>query len=340
MTSDAHRVSIKEVAKKAGVSIAAVSRALNNSGYVGVATREKVEEAIKELGYRPNALARGLVRNESRTIGLCLPYLTTPFISSLMEGVEAESNKYGYDVFMCHTREDPNAEKNAMMRMLSRQVDGIIAVPVIGDTHYIEEITETVPTMLLLRKPKGMERNLIRIADYQGARQSFSLLLEKGHRDIGVIGGSENVSTIRERWRGIRDLCEERGISLDASRTVETKFAYQDSYLAAKRMLESDKRPTAIYAMHYWASTALIRVLLEMGLKPPDDISVVAYESFEDWNLMSPLRLATNIFRADKFGSAAVEKLHQLIAGKQLFMPENIEIEQTFYPYDSVMDVN
>lgn len=193
--------------------------------------------------------------------------------------------------------------------------------------------------MLLLRKPKGMERNLIRIADYQGAWQSFSLLLEKGHRDIGVVGGPETVSTIRERWRGIRDLCRQNGISLDASRMVEAGFSYQDSYIAAKRMLESAKRPTAVYAMHYWASTALVRVLFEMGLNLPGDISVVAYESFEDWNLMSPLRLATNIFRADKFGRVAVEKLHGLITGKQLFMPDNIEIEQAFFPNDSVLDI-
>ncbi len=332
------RVSMKDVARAAGVSAAAVSRVLNNNGYVGEEKRARVEAVIRRLGYRPNAVARSLVKSKSRTIGLCLPYLDTPFIAGLMEGVEAESEKHGYDVFMCHTREDPEAEKNAMIRMLDRQVEGIIAVPVLGGRHCFKDIVNLVPTMLLLRKPRGVDRNLIRISDYKSARRSFSILLENGHRDIAVIGGPPGVSTIRERWRAIRDLLREYRLELDPVRIVHTPFKYRESYEATRGLLAGGSRPTALYIMHYWGS-GVLRHIYDLGLKIPDDISVAAYESFVDWDFMFPLRLATNIFAADKVGVAAVSRLHGLIAEKRLFMDENVEIEQTFHPNDSVRNI-
>lgn len=330
---------MKDVAKAAGVSLSAVSRVLNNSGYISDDKRETIEKVIRKLDYRPNVIARSLVKNKTKTIGLCLPYLNSPFISSLMEGIEAKSEKYGYDVFMSHTRDNPDAERNAMFRMLDRQIDGIIVVPVVGDRHYFEEIIELTPTMILLRKPKDITRNLICAADYQAAKRSFSLLLENGHRDIGIIGGPLTVSTIRERWRAIKELLRKHRLKLPPERIVETPFSYQDSYTAAKGMLTQKNPPTAIYVMHYWASTALMRLLHEMRIKLPEDLSVVTYESFEDWNLMSPFHIATNIFPAVKIGEAAVTRLHELISGNKLFMDENMEIEQSFYPFDSVKDI-
>ncbi len=112
------RVSMKDVAREAKVSQAAVSRAINQNGYVSEEKRDRILKAIRDMGYRPNALARGLVQNKSGTIGLCLPYLNTPFISSLMEGIEAESEKAGYDVFICHTRESGAQAQKTSLKLL------------------------------------------------------------------------------------------------------------------------------------------------------------------------------------------------------------------------------
>lgn len=331
------RVSIRDVAKAAGVSSSTVSRVLNNNDYISADKRKRVEAAIRQLGYRPNTLAQGLVSRKSRTIGLCLPYLNSPFISTLMEGIDAESEKHGYDVFMCHTRNDPEQEKQAMERMLDRRVEGIIAVPAIGRKHYFEDFLKLVPTILLLRRPVGVNRNLIYAADYKAAKRSFSLLLEKGHRDIGIIGGPREVSTIRERWRAINSLLREHDLKIPPERIIETGFNYREGYLGAKRLLDSC--PGAIYVMHYWASNALVRVLYERNIRVPRDLSVVCYESFEDESPMSSMQFATNVFPSQQIGMSAVANLHSLITRRQLFMDENLEIDQTFFPHNSVGDI-
>lgn len=334
------RISMNDVAKAANVSQSAVSRVLNGSGYVSEDKRERILAAIRDMGYRPNALARSLVKSKSHTIGLCVPYLNTPFISSLMEGVEEESEKYGYDVFMCHTKEDPEVEEKAISRMLDRQVDGMIIVPVLGDKHCIKDIINIVPTMVLLRKPEGVDRNLIYSADYQAARQSFSLLLDRGHTNIGILTGPPVVSTINERLKGVMDLLKERGVKIDPSLIVRAPFDYQKCHKAVQKIFSSKKKVTALYPFHYWALAAVQRTIFEKRLRVPEDISVSAFESFEDWNFMQLMKVATNIFPARQMGGAAVAKVHDLIVNRELFLEENIIIKQDFYPFDSVKDLN
>lgn len=333
------RVSIKEVANAAGVSRAAVSRVINNSGYVNAEKRARIKAVIEELGYRPDAVARSLVQSASRTIGLCVPYLNSLFIADLMSGVEAEADKYGYDVFMCHTREDPGRERDAVSRLLDRRVDGIIVVPVNGCDNHFTKIMKEVPTVFLLRKPDGVERNLILASDYEGSRRAFSLLLENGHRDIGIIAGPGEPSTVRERRRAVDDLLREWNIKPNPRRVVDAPLDYRQSYEAAKSLLMQKKPPTAVYTMHNWATQALIHLFYELRLRLPEDLSVAAYESYEEWNVISPIRFASNIFPTTKIGTAGMRHLHALIADQKLYMDENLEVEPTFFPQNSVKDI-
>ena len=333
------RVSMKDVARAAQVSQAAVSRVLNNNGYVSDEKRVRVLRAIEKLGYRPNALARGLVRNQSRTIGLCLPYLNTPFISSLMEGVEAESEKHGYDVFICHTKEDPGVEERAVARMLERQVEGMLVVPVLGNRNDFATLLNAVPTLILLRKPRRITRNLVCANDYRAAKQSLGYLLDNGHRRIGFLKGPPRVSTIRERWRAISDLLKSRGIRQDPDLVAATSFDYQESYEAAMRLLAMKKRPTAIYALHYWGAAALLKAVNDLRLRTPEDVSLVFYELFEEWNYMTNMSVASNIFPASEMGRVAVARLHGLIRRGDLFLPENVVVEQEFHAHPSVRKI-
>lgn len=330
------RVSMTDVAKAAKVSQSAVSRVLSGNGYVSEDKRRRVLEVIKELGYRPNALARSLASNKSGTIGLCLPYLNTPFISSLMEGVEEEAEKHGYDVFMCHTKEDAKKEAHAVARMIERQVEGMLVVPVVGSHQTLRDVVETVPIIFMLRKPAGLNRNIIRAEEYNAAQKSFSFLLDNGHRRIGILRGPMNVSTIRERWRGLKELYKRRGLKLDESLVVPADFDYEASHDAAKALLAAHPDLTALYPMHYWASAAVQRVIYENGLRLPEDISVVSYEAFEDWSSMTHLKIAANISPARKMGGLAVARLVGLVRDKELFLGENIAVEQEFQAHESV----
>lgn len=333
------RVSIREVAAAAGVSTAAVSRVVNDSGYVNAEKRARIKAVIERLGYRPDAVARSLVNNSSKTIGLCVPYLNSLFIADLMSGVEAEADKYGYDVFISHTREDPASERDALSRLLDRRVDGLIIVPAAGGENQIGKVMASVPTVLFLRQPKGVDRNLILADDYNGSRRAFSLLLKNGHRNIGIIGGPADLSTIRERRRAVDDLLREWNIRPNPRYVVEAPLDYRQSYAAVKSLLLRKKPPTAIYAMHNWATQALVHLFYEFRLELPGDLSVAVYESYEEWNVISPIRFASNIFPAIKMGAAGMMQLHSLIAGKKLYMEKNLEIQSTFLPQDSIRDI-
>lgn len=332
------RVSIKEVANAAGVSLAAVSRVVNNSGYVNAEKRARIKAIIEKLGYRPDAVARSLVTSASRTVGLCVPYLNSLFIADLMVGVEAEADKYGYDVFICHTREDPDSERDAVARLLDRRVDGIIVVPVNGGDSF-EKTMQAVPTVFLLRQPEGVDRNLVLASDYAGSRRAFSLLLENGHRDIGIIGGPDELSTVRERRRAVDDLLREWDIKPNPRRIVDAPLDYRQSYEAAKSILMRKKPPTAVYTMHNWATQALVHLFYELRLDLPDDLSVAAYESYEEWNVISPIRFASNIFPTIQIGTAGMRHLHSLIAGNKLYMDENVVVDSVFCPQNSVRDI-
>ncbi len=330
------RVSMKDVAREAKVSQAAVSRAINQNGYVSDEKRDRILKAIRDMGYRPNALARGLVQNKSGTIGLCLPYLNTPFISSLMEGIEVESEKAGYDVFICHTRESGAQERNAIARMLDRQVEGLIIVPALGRGGNLGGLLDMLPTLFLLRRPAGVASNIICAADYEAAKKPLELLLDNGHRRIGFLRGPSRVSTIAERWRGIRDVLKKRKIPLDPELVMDTPFGYQESYEAARRLFAMADRPTAFYPLHYWGAAALLKAANDLRLRIPEDVSMVSFESFEEWNSMGSISVATNLFPAKRMGEVAMRRLRELIAGNRKTIGENIVIEQIFYPHPSV----
>lgn len=330
------RVSMKDVARAAKVSQSAVSRVINNNGYISEEKRQRILQTIRDMGYLPNALARGLVQNKSGTIGLCLPYLNTPFISSLMEGIDEESEKAGYEVFICHTKESGAQEKKAIARMLERQVEGMIIVPALGRSDHLSKLTEIVPTLFLLRKPVDVTTNLICAADYEAAKKPLAFLLGFGHRHIGFLRGPSEVSTISERWRGIQDLLEQEGVPLDSHAVFDTPFEYQKSYGAARKLLEMPNRPTGFYSLHYWGAAAFLKAANDMGLRIPDDISLVSYESFEEWNYMNSVAIATNLFPARKMGSVAMNSLKELIENNRTRIQRNIVIEQTFYSHPSV----
>lgn len=330
------RVSMKDVAKRAGVSQAAVSRVITGNGYISEEKRERILQAIKEMGYRPNVLARSLVQSKSKTIGLCLPYLNTPFISSLMEGIEAESDKAGYDVFICHTKESGAQEKKAISRMLDRQVEGMIIVPVLGRNAALNELIDIVPTLFLLRKPANVTTNIICAADYEAAKKPLSLLLDNGHRRIAFLRGPSGVSTIAERWRGVKDLMKKRNVPIADELVSDAPFDYRKSYEAARALLERADRPTGFYSLHYWGAAAFLKAANDLNLRIPRDVSFVSFESFEEWNYMNNVTVATNIFPSQRMGSVAMKVLQDLIVSNQKIVSEKIVIEQAFYPYPSV----
>src|SRR5213593_131586 len=211
------RVTIQDVASHAGVSAMTVSRVINESPRVSAGTRERVEASIAKLGYVPNRLARGLTQRKTHAFGVIVPDVANPFFTLLVSGVEEVAWRAGYHVILCNTQGDLERERGYVEDMLAFQVEGVLIAPV-GDRSRpsLRALTKNnVPFVLVDRSIAGFEGDLVQGDSVAGARQLVEHLIGLGHRRIGMVTETPDVSTARDRVQGYREALERAGIQAD-----------------------------------------------------------------------------------------------------------------------------
>jgi LacI family transcriptional regulator len=187
---------VLDVAKRAGVAPITVSRVINNSGYISQATRERVEAAVKELGYFPNTIARGLRSKRTRTLALVVTDITNPYFTLMARGVEDVAGDSNYTVVYCNTDESESKEEKYANILAQRQVDGVLLVPSAGNAKTIHFLaTNDIAVVVLDRRVPGVEVDVVRADSEEGANRLTRLLIALGHERIAAITGSQNAST-------------------------------------------------------------------------------------------------------------------------------------------------
>lgn len=270
---------IADVARRAGVSKMTVSRVINDSGYISQETRERVEQAISELGYIPNALARSLRFKQTRTIALILTDITNPFFTTLARGVEDVASEQGFSVIFCNTDESEKEEAEYINVLLQKQVDGLLLVPTSSTEDAIAPIREQgLPFVLLDRYVPGTRLDSVRGDSIHGAYALMQHLLDLGHRRIAVLSGPAEVTTSVDRVEGVRRAAHDAGLELDLSQVYYGPFSLEGGYAMATQALAAEPRPTAIYAMNNFIAMSALRVAREIGLRVPEDLSVVTFD--------------------------------------------------------------
>lgn len=271
---------IKEVADHAGVSVATVSRVVNKTGYVSLDLQERVQDAMRTLNYRPSALARSLRRQETQTIGVLVPQLDQPFFSALVFAVEKTLFSSDYRALICSAEERRDKE-DAYIEMLMRQrVDGVILVPTGQSTDNVRRLLdEGVPVVLVDRDIPNLAINRVLCDNYQGGVMAIDHLLALGHRRISVIGGPEYSEAIIDRMNGARAALASAGIALDPSLFVTGSLPqFEMGYTAGLKVLDRPDRPTAIFAFNDVMAIGVMHAAAELGLRLPDDLSVVGFD--------------------------------------------------------------
>src|SRR5687767_3227209 len=222
MTTHPASVTIKDVARRSGVSSMTVSRVINDSERVSPETRRRVEAAIAELGYVPSRLARGLIRQKTGTLALIVPDVANPFFTLIVRGAEDVARRAGYRVILCDTRADLTIERDVIEEMLAHRVDGVAIAPVSdrSRTHLRRLAKFGVPFVLIDRTIPGVDSDVIVGDSVGGARRLVEHLISLGHRRIGLIVESDEVSTARDRRRGYVDALEAAGLPIDPSLIV------------------------------------------------------------------------------------------------------------------------
>jgi LacI family transcriptional regulator len=305
-SSDApRRVTLKQVAQAAGVSLASASYAINGAGSVGEATREHVLKIAAELGYRPNQSAKAMKTGRTGAIGLILPDLTNPFFPSLAQRVIQAARAHGYSVFLTDTGGSVEAEERAVGLMIDHGVDGVVWFP-IADVAPVERLIEGVPTVVLDRNLPGYD---VIQADYaEGGRLAAEHLIAAGHVDIGVISGPHAASSARQRAEAAIAVVRERGA---LAWHVHNAFSLD---LEPPVMAALERRSaTAVIAGADLIAIGVMRHVRKMGLSVPDDVSVVGFDDIP-WAQLHTPALTTIDMPVEEMAAAAVETLVRRMA--------------------------
>lgn len=309
------KITIAEVAERAGVSITTVSRVINDNYPVKKETRKKVEAAIEELGFTPNVLARSLIQKKTFTIGVVVPSITNLFFPAVVRGIQDNVAGRGYQIYLCDTGGDAENESRILESLLTRQVDGIISIDP-RDTGLYYQIS--VPLVLINGNSQGVKLNFVQSDQEGGTREAISYLLKLGHRDIFFIHGQKSYS-YDVKLRVYRQVLEENGIGYDEAKIiyVEDGNSIDTIDLSAEAVMEAfkdskQKTPTAIFACNDWMAAGAIRGLQQIGLKVPDDVSVIGYDNTIISQITMP-RLTTVDQNMRSLGDVAAERLFSLI---------------------------
>lgn len=303
---------IKDIALRAGVSYATVSRALNNHPEVSKATREKVLHLAKEMGYRPNAIARGLVTKETRTIGLVLPDITNPFFPEVARGVEEAASESGYSVFLCNTDWSSEREEEHLHALMQKQVDGFIVAPSSDQlTHLLKILDAGCKAVFISGVISHPNSVSIIIDNVRGAQMAVEHLLKKGHRQIGFVGGVQDVATNNERFLGYRKALESWGIGLEWDYIRKGDFRREGGLAVTKELLRLEERPTAIFAANDLTALGVLQAVKEERLAIPQDVAVVGFDDIQFASLPE-IELTTIAQPKFQMGRLAFQKLLQI----------------------------
>jgi LacI family transcriptional regulator len=321
------RTTIKDIASRAGVSIRAVSLAINGEKGVSTATRETILRIAKDMDYTPNVFARGLAGNKSFLIGVNFPYLNFSFLSAILAGIEKRTVNFGYEILLCSSSYDGIAfmendldnERRAVERMLSRRVDAIVCLP---DPRAYElykgVLDKGIPVLQLLRTVPHLPAPFLRVDNESGAFDETNHLLELGHRQVGFIGYLDDSFTeVNERHRGYQRAMMNRDYSLDFGRvTVGCDLSYEGGFSAMKTLLERSPLVTAAVVATDYAALGAVSACLDSGLRVPEDISVVGFDDLQVAALQTSHPLTTVCQPKELLGELAFDLAYKMINGE------------------------
>ena len=270
---------LQDVAKLR-VSPMTVSRVINDSGYVSEKTRERVQRAIAELDYVPNALARSLRFKQTKTIALIISDITDPFFTTLARSVEDAASEQGFSVIFCKST-NPDKETEYLNVVIQKQVDGVLLVPAFSSLESIEFLQDCgVPFVVLDRRVPGLDVDIVRCDSKLGAYELTRHLLDLGHERIAALSGSRQVTTAADRVAGYRRALIEAGLGEHAIEFYGD-YTAKSGYEMAKQALAT-KQPTALFGANNFIVLGAMRAVRETNLRVPDDISVVAFDDLLD----------------------------------------------------------
>jgi len=327
-------VTLRDVAKTAGVSISTVSRVVRGEDVVNPETKRKVMEAVKKLDYYPDTTARAMVKKQTNTIGLIISDISNPFYPPLLRGVENTINKFNYSLILCNTDESAEKEKQYLRVMLEKRIDGlIVSLASSANTRFLKEFEKrNIPIVCIDRKPKNMEVDTVCVDNIQGAFMAVEYLLKIGHRKIAMISGIRGITTTEGRIKGYLKALKDYGV--DKSLIVEGKSTIEGAIEAIDKLLSLDFSPTALFSCNNLITLGTYIGLKKHDKKIPKDIAVIG---FDDLNWAEALHPSPTVVSQPTYtiGATAAQILIQRILKEGPKNRQNIVLKTELIVRDS-----
>lgn len=330
-------MTIKDVARKANVSVATVSRVLNNLGGYTEETRQRVLNVIEETGYTRNAVARGLITKTTSTVGVLVPNVSTLFFAEILNGIENLAHKNNYCVVVCNTGEDGNRTLAYMKVLSERQMDGIIIASLnIKDEHIKAIESLNIPCIMVSTMSYRLQFPYVKVDDRQAAYSATRYLIDKGHRSIAMISGTQDDKTAGSpRVEGYRQALMDFNIPYDEKLVAYGDFGYKSGIRCMEELLSGGRKFTALFAASDDMAVGAMSVAFKNGIAIPDELSVIGYDNTRVAEMsIPPLTSVSQPLYA--MGEKAMEKLLIMMkTGKRvesIIMPHEIVERSTVKP--------
>ena len=324
-------VTIKDVAKAAGVSYSTVSRALSGSPEISTDTRERILQVCKEMNYTANTVARSMVMKSTKLLGLILPDVNNPFMSELAYHIDRQARARGYNIILCNSSRDPEQERELFELMIGRQVDGVILFPTGPESYQsLALYLRRMPTVFAGENLREMPESYVSVDNYRGAHIGVEYLYNLGHRDILYFGRRRGSTTHQLRAEGYAAACHDLGLTPQYCNNTFSATSIKYGYQLAKQLFAQERRFTAIFAATDTNALGVMQAAEEDGIRIPDDISLLGFDNIRDSGL--PRINLTTIEQPKKMLASVVvdsllDKIQNELSGytHRILMPTLVE---------------
>ncbi|MBE3572630.1 MAG: LacI family DNA-binding transcriptional regulator [Moorella humiferrea] len=310
---------IYDVAKKAGVSISTVSRVLNNSSRVKESNRERVLQAIEELGYERNLLAAALMKKNTHTLGLIIADIANPFYAEIARAVEDKAAENHYNVIVCNTDNDLKKEAAYIAILRQKRIDGIIFTTPEINNHNIKKLYQEqpdFPMVLIGSRIEGCTIDTVLVDNSLGTTEAMQYLTSLGHRRIGFIYGLPTTLSSKERLTGYLNYLVDNGMARDNKLIRGGAFKIENGYQKARELLQLEDPPTAIFAANDLIAIGALEAAREMGIEVPGELSILGYDNTSLATITFP-RLTCVAQPMAEMGARAAEMVIERIQGRR-----------------------
>lgn len=321
-------VTIYDVARDANVSMATVSRVVNGNQNVKPTTRRRVQESIDKLGYRPNAVARGLASKKTTTVGVIVPDISTSFYSELSRGIADVATMYEYNIILSNSDERPERELELLVDHFGKQVDGLVFMSDSVSDEVREEMSRApVPVVLAGTVDKELQFATVNMDYEQAAYEAVSKLIANGHKQIAFITGPLTRDINRDYKKvGYERALNEAGIEFVEDFVVEIDDTYDSAYDSWKEIEQFTHKPTAFFASNDALAVGILNGIRDAGLLVPDDYEIICFEHSNLARIVRP-QLTSAVVPLYDLGAVAMRLLTKLMND------EEVEEKQVYLPY-------